>query len=322
MGVCLGFDTALRYWLTKRAGEEAPCPAESGSFGAVESGSRVVRAAGLPLEGTPQRPLHLVVPNDSLKRSCVSAVTHVCTTELPRGSFRRLGGDNLVASPELTFLQMAQRRPLWDLIEIGCYLCSTFAIDEVGRDYTGKREQLLTYERLARYLDELPPQTYGARRARRALGYVVEATASPMEVQLVMHYGLPPELGGRGPIRIVANQLIRIDEHAQRLLGSRYLVGDLCMPEYGCDLEYDSELFHTGCYRLDHTQARRNVLEAMHVKTISATHGQICTPRMFDDFTWLFEERVGREHPTYDWHERSLQLELYEWLNDPHRTLF
>ena len=322
MGLCLSFESALQYWLTKRGDEAVPETADRSRFSYASASSRLLAREHLPLEPTEKRPLHLLVPDSTMKHDLEDIVVHVCCTQLPQHSFCRLGGDNLIASPELTFLQMAPRHSLWELVEIGCYLCSTFSISERGRGYVGERAQLVTLDELRRYIESLPKRTYGKRQAARALEYVVELTASPKEVHLAMHYGMPPDLGGRGPIVISANQVIQIEEHGQRLLGESFLKGDLYLPDYNSDLEYDSEEFHTGKYRLDHTQARRNVLEAMRVKTVSATHGQIDTLQHFDDFTWLLESRIGRSHQEVNATQRQAQKDLFAWTDSRKRVLF
>lgn len=322
MGLCIGYESALRYWLTKTGDEAMPEYAQEGAFRQVEASSALVKEGILPLGPEPSRPLHLVVRDPALKHRIRDCAIHVCRGNLPSGSFHRLAGGNIISSPELTFLQMASCASKWQLIEAGNYLCSTFSISDEGRGYTGKREQLVSAGRLGEFLDSLPSHTYGVDKAKAALKYVVELTASPKESQLAMHYALPAALGGRGPMELVANQVIHIDEHGQRMLGSNHLVGDLFLPDFGCDLEFDSVEFHTGRFRLDHTQARRNVLEAMGIKTVSATEGQINTLEKLDDFTWLLEERLGAPHPTYTREQRLAQIDLFDWLNDPRRTLF
>ena len=322
MGLCIGYDSALRYWLTKTTNEALPEPATTGTFKQAEATAALVKEGALPFGPEPGRPLHLVVSDPALKHRIHNCQVHVYEGFLPDGSFHRLPGTNLVASPELAFLELAQTHSLWELVEAGNYLCSTFSIGDEGRGYTGKRTQVTTMGRLSRFLDEVPPHTRGVRRARQALEHVVELTASPKESQLAMHYHLPVELGGRGPFEITANQEIRIDEHGQRLLSSGHLVGDLFLPDFGCDLEFDSIEFHTGRFRLDHTQARRNVLEAMGIKTVSATEGQISRIEKLDDFTWLLEERLGIPHPAYTREQRLAQIDLFDWLNDPQRALF
>ena len=322
MGLCLGYESALRYWLTKTGDEVVPEVTDSGALTRASAGLREARAEHLPYGPDEQRPLHLLVPDRRLGHEMRGATAHVISRRLPEGSLRRLSGDNTIASPELTFAQMAGHRSLVETIRVGCYLCSTFSIGDEGRGYTGERSQLATLESLRNYVAELPPRTRGARRSRKALEYVIEGLASPMEVFLGMAYGLPPELGGQGPFVMHANQRIEIDERIQGLLGSRYLKGDLYLPEYGADLEFDSREYHTGQYRLDHTLARRNAIEAMGIKTISATYGQMDTFGKFESFTWMLRRRLGLSQPEYTYEERQAQMQLYDALLSPTSRLF
>ena len=188
--------------------------------------------------------------------------------------------------------------------------------------YAGEREQLTSVESLRNFIDALPPGSHGIRKARAALEHVVDGLASPMEVFLGMSLGLPADLGGRGPFLLHANQVIDIDAHIQRLLGARYLKGDLYLPEFNADVEFDSYRYHTGSYRLDHTQARRNALEAMGIKTISATYGQVKTLELFDEFVWMLRQRLGLDHPAHSYEERQAQMALHNLLLSPDHRLF
>ncbi len=322
MGLCVGYESALRYWLTKRGDEALPEGADNRLFAHAEASTRLVRSEHLPVEPEQNRPLHLVVPERRLGHKMADAVAHVWSGALPKGSLCQLSGDNTVASPALTFVQMAAQAPLLEAVQIGCHLCSTFSIEDAGRGYVGERKRLVSLEELRHYVELLPPYVHGIRKVRAALDYVVENLASPMEVFLGMAYGMPPELGGQGALALHANQSIEIDRHIQELLESSHLKGDLYLPEFNADLEYDSYEYHTGRYRLDHTQARRNALEAMGIKTISATYGQISDFTRFENFTWMFRERLGIEHPTFSRSERAAQIDLYELLMSPSRRLF
>ena len=322
MGLCLGHESALRYWLTKTGDEAMPGHAPLGSFSRAEARLKTVRAERLPVEPERGRPLHLVVPDRRLGHALDDVIAHVWSGKLPNGALCELTGDNTVTSPELTFVQMAARLSLVEAVEVGDYLCSTFSIDDSGRDYVGERGQLTSVESLRAFVDALPPGFHGIRKARAALEHVIDGLASPMEVFLGMSLGLPAELGGRGPFLLHANQVIAIDAHIQRLLGARYLKGDLYLPEFNADVEFDSYRYHTGPYRLDHTQARRNALEAMGVKTISATYGQVKTLELFDEFIWVLRQRLGLDHPTQSNEERQAQMALHDLLLSPDRRLF
>ena len=198
MGLCLGHESALRYWLTKTGDEVMPGYAPLSSFARAEARLKTVLSERLPVEPEKGRPLHLVVSNRRLGHALDDVVAHVWSGKLPNGALCELSGDNTVTSPELTFVQMAARLSLVEAVEVGDYLCSTFTIDDSGRDYAGEREQLTSVESLRAFVDTLPPGSHGIRKARAALEHVVDGLASPMEVFLGMSLGLPAELGGRG----------------------------------------------------------------------------------------------------------------------------
>lgn len=164
MGLCIGYESALRYWLTKPADEALPGPATIGRFKQAEATAAPVKEGTLPFGPEPGRPLHLVVCDPALKHRIRDCQVHVCRTDLPPGSFRSLPQGNIVSSPELTFLQMASTASLWQLIEVGNYLCSTFSISDKGRSYTGKREQLVSTTLLGGFLSAYLPTPMGPTR--------------------------------------------------------------------------------------------------------------------------------------------------------------
>lgn len=321
MGLCLSHESAVRFWLTRTGDDPAPEPVDSAVLKRAEAGSRALRREGLPwVDGG--RGVHLLVANRRDGHSAAGVTVHVMSRHAPEGSIRRLVGDNAVVSPELLFAQMCACRQLAEAVELGCYLCSTFSVGESGRGYAGQRDALTSPDALRDFIEALPARTRGVRVAREAVRYVVGSLASPMEVNLAILLALPPELGGWGPFEIVANQPIRIDAHLQDLLGSRYLKGDLYLPRHDADVEFDSREFHTGAFRLDHTQARRNALEAAGVKTVSATYGQMNTFRKFESFVWMLYERLGIPHPEYSPRDRPAQMPLYESLLSPAHRMF
>lgn len=209
MGLCLGYESALRYWLTKRGDEALPEAATAGAFRQAEATSALVKEGALPFAPERGHPLHLVVCDQALKHVVKDAQVHVCQVELPNGSFYRLAGGNIVSSPELTFLQMAASSNLWELIEIGNYLCSTFSIGDEGRGYTGSRGQLMSLEQLDLFLSALPPYARGVRKARRAASEVVELTASPMGRSLQCTTALPRTRAGEGPSSFLPTKSFR-----------------------------------------------------------------------------------------------------------------
>ena len=321
MPICLSHQSALRYWLTKTGEECMPRCSEKRSLAWASANMGEIKTAQLPFDYSQKRPLHVLVSDRDQRHLLKKVVTHVWSADLPKGSLYELSGENLVCSPELTFVQMASCRDLIEVVEIGCYLCGKFSISDKGRGYVDERQVLTLSENLSECMAFLS-RVHGLERAREALLYVVPYTASPMEVLLVMAFVLPPSAGGWMMPEIVANQRIDVDESLRPLVGESYFLGDIYLPSVKGNIEYDSYEFHTGKYRYDHTQARRNVLEAMGVKTISATWGQLNTFEKFETFMWMVKERLGIEHHTFTAKEQAAQIALYERLTNTKARLF
>lgn len=321
MSLHLCHESATQYWLTKTGDELVPDYVPVRNLANATASMKEVAAAGLPVDYSAKRPLHVLVGTRQDYRSLKSVKTHVWSGSVPPGSFNELYGANFVSSPEFTFLQMASVRPQLELVELGCHLCSKFSIGAEGHGYVGERAPLTTPERMALFL-EAANGAYGVAKARRALCYVVPGAASPMEILIVLACVLPPRLGGWSMPEITANQSIRVDDDLKLIVESDYLVGDIYLPSVRGDIEYDSYEFHTGRYRLDHTQARRNVLEAMDVKTVSATWGQISSFDKFEAFMRMVMRRFGIEGRAFTAGERVAQINLYEHLTDPRARLF
>lgn len=320
MTLYLSHESALRYWLTRAPYHALPDCAPEHTLQRASAGMAEIKNASLPYSPSPKTPLHLLMPGPDAHRDRSIVRPHVQARELPPGSFLSLIGDVRVSSPELTYLQLAARRPLSEVVTYGCYLCAGFCVDEDG-SYLGLRDHLTTTQDIATYLGKVP-EAYGASKARRALGYVVGNTASPMEVMLAVLLSLPVREGGWEMPRIVANQRIDIDEELRPLADAECYFGDLLIPTVNGDLEYDSVEFHSGSFRLDHTQARRNVLEAMGIRTVSATIGQIADARRFDHFMYMVRRRFGLEQIVCSLEESERQHRLHDILLTRERGLF
>jgi hypothetical protein len=279
------------------------------------------RQAELPLGFDHGHPLHVLVGARSAVRNQRLLKVHRWCGVIPPGAFYDLSGSNLVSSPEFTFVQLAARRPLREIVEIGDYLCGLFAIGDRGRGYAGVREAITTPDSISRFLESMLGG-YGVKQARRALPYIVPRAASPKEVMLCSVLSLPRSEGGRAIRHVVANQEVKIPERLWEFARTDSFYCDVYIPEAHGDVEYDSEQYHTGRFRLDHTQKRRNILEVAGIKTMSATPGQLDTFDNFANFIWMLNKRFGlRERKLTDAQFFARQ-DLFDFFNDPNRTLF
>lgn len=171
-------------------------------------------------------------------RHCVrGARVHLVTGSYPAGSFRLLGEGVQLASPELTFLQLARSLDEDLLVAYGYEVCGLFARDGAGPGFCNC-PALTSRARIADYLDRLervrrergegmPP---GLRRARRALERVRDGAASPEEAVVSEVLFSPRRLGGFGlpPGRL--NAVVRLSRTAADLFG---------MDSFVCDVSWD-----------------------------------------------------------------------------------
>ncbi len=321
MSVVLCHESALRYWLTKTSHEAIPPVSTCQSLAFSSANMRDVRGDALPFGYATKRPLHVLVNDSDSVRNQRSLIVHRWRGGLPPGSFCELSGSNLVSSPEFTFLQMAAGQSLREAVEIGDYLCGLFSIGDSGRGYTGQRDALATPESTAGFLDQVPG-AYGVKQALRALRCIVARTASPREIMLCSALVLPKSGGGRAIRHVVANQEVKIPERLWEFAGTDSFYCDVYIPRAHGDVEYDSEQYHTGRYRLDHTQKRRNILEVSGIKTMSATPGQLSTFEYFQNFMWMLNKRFGLRERSLTEAQIDARRDLYEFFNDPRRTLF
>ena len=312
MSIYLSHESALQYWLTCSDPIDHGVLDGSRSLARASTNMRDIKRAELPFEYDSSNKLHVLGANHNECRSKLTVTAHRWTGPIAAGSFCEYSELCQISSPEFTFLQMAGCRPLHELIEIGTYLCAGFAVEK-GLGFKELRNPPTSPPKLEEFVLGMHG-AYGAKQARRALKYIVPNTASPMEVLLCLAFALPPKLGGWGYPNLIANHEIEVPLHLRDALGSRTLRCDLYFPDANGDVEFDGAAYHSAPERLDYTQTRRNVLEAMGVKTVSATKMQVNTYKRFNNFMWLAIERLGLPLRNYSWQQMENQQQLYEKL--------
>lgn len=325
----ISHNSSRAYWLTRRHdGGGLPIACDVSLADATAS-AREVRRAIVALRG--RNPLHaalgqkldILVPSSNGRHPCADVRMHLCKRSLPEGSFVALSPDVLVASPELCFLQMAESLDvLGEVVELGFELCGTYAFGPDGRTLAGSRPPLTSVARIAGYLDRCAG-VRGVAKARSALRWVMDGSASPMETLLAMELGMPKRLGGRGFPPFVVNRRIELlDEHLRRLAQRSRVYVDLLFEHQGLCLEFDSFEHHGGREEYDNTQARANALRSMGLRVNSITYGQVASLARFDDLVWGLETQLGLRHRPCGDSTRARQRELHALLADVRRRHF
>ncbi len=316
MTIFLSHESALRYWLT--CDDPGLIMSQDGSNNLLfaSTNKREVKRASLPFEYDTTRKLHVLGADLNASRNKTAIAAHRWTGALGPGCFYQYSDLCQISSPEFTFLQLAGSRDLIDLIELGTYLCAGFSVKD-GRGFNELREPVTTTSKLESFVCS-KTGSYGAKKAREALRFIVPNTASPMEVLLCLAFSLPPRLGGWGYPELRANYAVDVPPHLRGMLGYRQLRCDIYFPSVNGDVEFDGSAYHSGEEKLDYTQTRRNVLEAMGIKTVSATKRQINTYERFNDFMWMSIEHLGLPMRIYKPEQIRRQQNLYHRLSGYH----
>ena len=239
--------------------------------------------------------LDLMVPTRADRRRTKHVATHLCTNELPAGSFISLGHwrgdlDAYVCSPELAFLQAAHDGDAAEAIYAGYAMTSDYRLDNLapggvtGRDAGMRDGRLTTKELIAAYLDRAA-KVRGAAKAKALLPYVVEGSRSPRESGLCMFMSLPAHYGGLalGKAELNKKYFIRdgYNDGRNRKLRVLERTPDITLTakaEVGVDkvragllpevltalVDYDSDAIHDGREKIRKDAERRNELQMLN----------------------------------------------------------
>lgn len=142
------------------------------------------------------RPVQLLVADAGGSRDNEVFRSRVLRSELPAGSFRRIGANLAVPCPELLVLQMARVATPLELVLLIEELCGTYAVQPA--DPSGmlqRKEPLTSRARILEFVDRLnrPP---AAARVREACSLAFDASGSPMESRLALRIAWPRRKGG------------------------------------------------------------------------------------------------------------------------------
>ena len=146
------------------------------------------------------------MPSRADRRRSKHVKTHLCTNELPAGSFISLGHwrgdlDAYVCSPELAFLQAAHDDDAAAAIYAGYAMTSDYRLDNLApggvtsRDAGMRDGRLTTKEPIAAYIEK-SPKVRDLAKAKALLAYVIEGSALSEGIGAVHVYVAATRYGG------------------------------------------------------------------------------------------------------------------------------
>lgn len=307
MDPVLSHISALEYWRSVRIGQrsfrpildEHPLPAESPRKGTLAD----------PGPWWLTRPLHVLVPRDSMRRTSSEVVCHVESSALPPRSVLDSQNGFKVCSPEFCFVQMATILSLPKLIELGFELCGTY---DMSSDPLRECASLTSVDKLDAYVTELG-NVYGKRMAAKALRYVANGSASPRETILTMLLTLPYRMGGYGLSMPFLNHPIDLGRRERRIAGKNYLKCDLYWPNAKLDVEYDGG-DHADPQQMLKDSMRRDALVSCGVTVLTVTKWQLEDGGELNAIAHAIADQMGKRlryvDPDFTRKNRALHREL------------
>jgi len=259
-------------------------------------------------------PMHILISNKNVRRVNESLQYHIASRQFPTGSFIQVDSKLAVSSPELCFVQMASELSLIELIELGYEFCGRYRLEENNKKGRGFRDDLplTSVNKLDSYLSRVAGLK-GSKNARRALRYLADGSASPMESALTMLLTLPYKFGGYGLPMPLLNCPVQVAKDAKKTSKAK-LYCDLYWPEEQVDVEYDSDAYHANPARISKDAIRRNALTSAGVTVITLSRKQINNTaelhRVAVDLSKLLGKRLVYKMPEFTMRHAKLRSHL------------
>ena len=250
-------------------------------------------------------PLDLLYPAPGLRSQACAIRSHLGRSSLPAGSLLRLSEHVAIASPELTFAQMASRYSMGQLLMCACEMCGTYVPVSSAPD-PEERSPLTSTAKLGTFLVALG---LGSRaKAIRAARFAFDNAASPMEARLALLLSLPQTMGGFGLPRPALNVPITLSPAAYRVCRRNPCRMDLYWPEAAYDVEYDGSLHNEE--RRDSDNAREVALKMEGIEVLTLRKWQVYDARDMASIAKMIAGKLGRRFriSTRDFERRHLQL--------------
>jgi len=262
-------------------------------------------------DGTPKGlsfPVNLLVGCHNAKRKTQVVQSRVYTGPTPSGCLISIGEGVAVSTPPFCFFQMANELPLIKLIELGFEFCGSYSLpaviesekDLITVDNTSYGQPQLTSLKAIKDFVAKMEGISGQKKSFRALRYIADGSASPMETILLMLLTLPHKLGGYGLPMPVLNKRIELRKSGKRrsgksYSGKSYYKCDFFWPSDNLAVEYDSDFYHTGADRIASDSQKRLDLTALGITVITITNRQVRNKVEFETIAKLIAGKLHKQ---------------------------
>ena len=236
----------------------------------------------------------------------------------PKENSFYLGNDGVyIASPGFIFLLMASELSFVQLLALGYELCGYYSFNPLCERGIRKRKVPLT---TVAQLDSFVQRASGSRgcaKARKALAFMADGSASPMETECYLLISLPFRYGGYGMDFFSLNFPIPLNETAARIADRDVCYGDICCRDLMIDIEYQGKYDHANRIDYDDDRARINGIKEMGYEVIELTSGQVGNLQVFEDILLRVakkaKRRIDKRYLGATPERISLRNTLFDW---------
>lgn len=291
MRLVLSHITAYEFWLSSLSTGKPEfgagfLPNEAAGGSRPNSWRRLFDHAGGSKED-----MHILVgsPGSRTDSPCLSA--HVASADLPAGAILQVGRELGVVAPELCFMQLAQTLSGVELIRAGNELCSMYFGSLEGYAELPEREPICTRDSILEFLEHAGGLR-GACKARKTARWITDRSRSPRESTLAALLAAPSRLGGQQLPAFEANWAIPLDSDSALLTQRSYLEADICWPEKGLAIEYNS-LLHEGEAPSQRDLEKITALQAMGMTVVPLSSWQFGSFERFSAVIRMVRNLLG-----------------------------
>lgn len=250
-----------------------------------------------------KEPVQAFVDNRARGASTKRLVTCVFSQSIPYGAFLYIGHGICICSPKFAFMRLSSQLTLIEAISIGMELCGTYSRwrlkpEMAGDPYFSEHSETrgctfnlppIMHASHARAFIERLSGYRGSASARAVLNWVLDGAASPMEAALYLLLCLPKRLGGYGLPKPLLNPKLTISNPD----GAKERYPDLFWKEANIDVEYNSDVIHSGEWSRYRDSKREIELTVANVRVLPLTRPQLLNSSEFDAFARGLRRMLG-----------------------------
>lgn len=209
---------------------------------------------------------------------------HLCKTPLPKNAVIQREGE-LIASPELVFLQLANSLSIHRLILLGILLCSC---------PPGKTSEAISSKKKLNTFLRNTVGHHGHVKAEYALKHIEDGAASLVESIMFMILTLPHTLGGYGLNGASFNCKFSLDADMSRKMRQKNCFVDFYYAKQKLAIEYDSFEHHNNPASQGKDFMRTTALERQGVKVLRLSTIQLYDKESCEEFVFKLARNLGK----------------------------